>query len=108
MSPDERLRSILSGPDAPAEDDAFVAMVMAQATAPAQGRPHALPALLRPFALIACLVALGAVAPMLAQGVNAALGASDPNVLFGSLALALTAWLVLNAFSRSFRPVLAR
>jgi hypothetical protein len=108
MTPaDERLRRILSQRDAPAEDAAFVNAVMAEAARTAPARPQGLPALLRPFAWIACLVALGAVAPLLAQGVKAALEASDAQVLSGSLALALTAWFVMNAFARSFRPIFA-
>jgi hypothetical protein len=105
---DERLREILAERDAPAEDTAFVAAVMAEAVRTAPARPQRLPALLRPFAWIACLVALGAVAPLLAGGVNAALAASDPQVLSVSLALALTAWFVMTAFGRSVRPVFAR
>ena len=105
---DERLRRILSGGDAPAEDAAFVAAVTAQTAWMAPARTQRLPVLLRPFAWIACLVALGAVAPLLVQGLDAALAASDPEVLAVSLALVLSAWVAMNAFARSFRPLLAR
>ena len=105
---DERLRRILTGLDAPADDASFVAAVTARTAWTARARPQGLPVLLRPFAWIACLLALGAVAPLLEDGLNAALAASDPKILSGSLALALTAWLVMNAFARSFRPLLAR
>ena len=105
---DERLRRILAACDAPPEDAAFVAAVTARTAWIAPARPQGLPVLLRPFAWIACLVALGAVAPLVEDGVNATLAASDPTVLSVSLALALTAWLMMNAFARSFRPLLAR
>jgi hypothetical protein len=107
MTPDERLRRILAQRDAPAEDTDFVAAVTARTAWMAPARPQGLPVLLRPFALVACLIALGAVAPFLVGGLDAALAASDPQVLAGSLALALTAWLMMNAFSRGSRPLLA-
>jgi hypothetical protein len=105
---DQRLRAILSRGDAPADDAAFVAAVTAQTARIVPARPAGPPVLLRPFVWIAWLIALGAVAPFLAEGLNAALAASDAQVLFVSLALAASAWVAMNAFERSFRPLFAR
>ena len=105
--PDERLREILSTSDAPAQDDAFVAAVMARAARAAPRRPQPMPLLLRPFAWTAWLAALAAVAPVLADGARAALATTDPQVLSGSLALVAAGWFVLDGFRRVRRPVFA-
>jgi hypothetical protein len=105
--PEDRLLAILADRDAPARDDAFVSAVMAQVESRPVPRPAALPAFAQPLARIAPLLALATVAPFLIQGAGTALAASDPKVVAVSLALALTAWMVLGAFRRSGGPVLA-
>lgn len=103
---DERLMRILAERDAPAQDDAFVAMIMAQAE-PHVAMAPGLPPFLRPLAMIAPLVALAVVAPLLIEGLRVILAESDAQVVTMSLALALGGWFALGAYRRTFRPVFA-
>jgi hypothetical protein len=102
-----RLQALLAACDAPAEDEVFVGRVMSQAVHPAPRtvRQPWLPIWLRPLATIAPILALGLLAPFIMEAVRGHLTAEDVRVVFGCLALSLAGWVLLDAFSRSRRPV---